>query len=133
VIDRGSYHLLIHVPRPTRRRIGKLGTFTFPAGYYVYTGSARRGLRARVRRHLNGAQRRHWHIDYLLASPSARIVRCLVSRSDECRRNASVKNRPGARLPVPGFGSSDCRRGCGSHLVYFARKPDLKGEPFDGG
>ncbi|MGE5336851.1 MAG: DUF123 domain-containing protein, partial [Gemmatimonadota bacterium] len=62
-----SYQLLIEIARPLRCAIGRLGVFDFPAGRYLYTGSARRNLDARIARHLRGIKRLHWHIDYLLA------------------------------------------------------------------
>ena len=43
-----SYQLLIEVSEPLRLTIGQLGEFDFPAGRYVYTGTAKRNLEARV-------------------------------------------------------------------------------------
>jgi len=50
-----TYQLLIEVAGPLRVRIGRLGTFEFPAGVYIYTGSALRNFEARVQRHLSTA------------------------------------------------------------------------------
>jgi len=122
--DSGAYHLLIRLSRPLRMRVGRLGVVGFPAGWYVYTGSAMRGLRARVARHRRRRKRLHWHVDYLLRR--GRIVEVIVRpsrRREECRLNARVAALPGATMPVPGFGSSDCR--CVSHLVHFDRRPRL--------
>lgn len=132
--DCGAYHLLIRLPRPLRLRVGRLGVFGFPAGWYVYTGSAMNGLRARVARHVRGTcppkppgrrrKRLRWHIDYLLRR--ARLVEVALRpspRREECRLNARVAALPGATIPVPGFGSSDCR--CRAHLVRFPRCPRL--------
>jgi Uri superfamily endonuclease len=47
-----SYQLVIEVPAPVRCVVGRLGEVEFPAGVYVYTGSARRDLEARIARHL---------------------------------------------------------------------------------
>ena len=94
--------------------VGALGTFVFPAGRYLYTGSAVRNLEARIARHRARAKRLRWHIDYLLAAPGARVVTVLRSAAAECERNRATR---GAVL-VPGFGASDCRAGCGSHLKY---------------
>ncbi len=109
-----SYQLLIELQRPCRVRIGCLGAFAFPPGRYVYTGSARRNLESRVRRHLSRHKRLRWHIDYLLAAAGVRVVRVRLSGAKECRLN----RRTCGRVLVPGFGSSDCRSGCGSHLKY---------------
>jgi len=41
-----SYQLHIELSQPCSITIGKLGEFNFPAGYYIYTGSARRHIEA---------------------------------------------------------------------------------------
>lgn len=109
-----TYQLVIEVPKAMRRRIGLLGTFGFPAGLYVYTGSAKRNLEARIARHLRKEKALRWHIDYLLSSPGVRIVVVTRSRRGECALNRATAGS----VPVPGFGASDCRSGCGSHLKY---------------
>ncbi len=93
---------------------GALGSCNFPAGHYVYTGSARRNLAARIARHLSDSKKLRWHIDYLLAHPEVEILRMETSAIPECRWNQQVAGQ----IPVPGFGASDCRRHCGSHLKY---------------
>ena len=45
-----SYQLVIEVESPVRCSVGRLGMIDFPAGTYVYTGSARRGFEARLAR-----------------------------------------------------------------------------------
>ncbi len=107
-----SYQLHITVAHDTTVTVGKLGACTFPAGRYVYTGSARRNLEARIRRHLSSAKRLHWHIDYLLASPNVRIENVDRSSVEECALNQQVAGS----IPLSRFGASDCRNGCGSHL-----------------
>jgi Uri superfamily endonuclease len=109
-----SYQLVIEVGSPVRCKVGRLGVVEFPAGIYVYTGSARRGFEARLARHARATKTLRWHIDYLLSLSGVRIVRVVRSRRLECRLNQSV---PG-RIVVPGFGASDCRAGCGAHLKY---------------
>ena len=37
-----SYQLFINVTKEINLKIGKLGRFIFPAGSYVYTGSAKK-------------------------------------------------------------------------------------------
>ncbi len=107
-----SYCLFIRVPAGLTVKIGRLGDFTFPAGRYVYTGSAKRNLRARVNRHLRREKRWRWHIDYLLAGAGVTVESVLLSACSECELAA----RCGGEIVVSGFGSSDCRSGCGSHL-----------------
>ena len=37
-----SYQLFINVTKEINLKVGKLGKFIFPVGYYVYTGSAKK-------------------------------------------------------------------------------------------
>ncbi len=114
-----TYQLLIEIARPLRAlTIGRLGKFAFPAGRYIYTGSARRNFEARVARHLRREKTLRWHIDYLLASPGVTVAGVRRYGEPECLIN---RNTPGEIL-VAGFGASDCRAGCGSHLKYLDRK-----------
>jgi Uri superfamily endonuclease len=107
-----TYQLLIEVAAPVRVAVGRFGEFTFPAGRYCYTGSAVRNFEARIRRHLSPVKKMRWHIDYLLAAPGVRIREVNRFCDDEC----PVNQRTAGEIPVPGFGASDCRAGCGSHL-----------------
>jgi Uri superfamily endonuclease len=109
-----TYQLEIMLAAPARITIGRLGVYEFPAGRYIYTGGAKRNLDARVARHLRRDKRLHWHIDYLLASPSARVTAVERFSEAECAVNA----RTAGKLLVPGFGASDCRQRCGSHLKF---------------
>ena len=106
----GAYRLTIHLVRPARVRVGRLGRLSFPAGLYVYCGSARRALPARVGRHLRRRKPTRWHIDYLLARPQARVVevRAWTDRT-ECDIAAEAL-ADGASVIARGLGSSDCRR-----------------------
>jgi len=109
-----SYQLVIDVERAVRCVVGRLGTFEFPAGRYVYTGSARRGMEARIARHRRADKRLRWHIDHLLTAPGVSVAKVVRSRRDECRLNQGARGR----VLVPGFGASDCRARCGAHLKY---------------
>ena len=120
----GVYHLLIHLPQNTGIVVGKLGTFHFASGYYVYTGSALGGLESRIARHLRSKKRLHWHIDYLLQYGC--VVDVFTHQTTErleCQFNERILSMPDSRIPVKGFGASDCN--CASHLAYFAEKPAL--------
>lgn len=117
----GAYRLCFRLLRPVAVEVGRLGLQRLPAGDYVYVGSARRGLRQRLARHerlLRDKQGRlHWHIDYLLVHPASRFLRAeAVAGGDECRLGRALARRPGVSVPVPGFGATDCRRGCAAHL-----------------
>ncbi len=109
-----TYQLLIGLTAPQRIRIGRLGEFDFPAGRYVYTGSARRCLKARIARHLSASKKLHWHIDFLLAAQAAQVLEVQRFQEDECW----VNRRTPGRILIPGFGAGDCRARCVSHLKY---------------
>ncbi len=109
-----SYQLFIEVSAPCEIAIGRLGIFAFAAGRYVYTGSARRGLEARIARHLRREKKLRWHIDYLLSASGVSVTRVRRSRIDEC----SLNQQTGGTTPVAGFGASDCSGRCSSHLRY---------------
>lgn len=112
-----AYQLLIEVESPIRCTIGRLGRFAFPAGRYVYTGSARRNLEARIARHLRRDKSLRWHIDYLLVARGVRVVKVVRSTRGECALNEAVRGS----IVCAGFGASDCRAGCGAHLKYLGR------------
>lgn len=112
---RGAYIILFRLDRDEDVMVGKLGAATFPQGTYAYVGSAMGGLEARVRRHLDGGGKKHWHIDHLIELSNDREAMLFPSRVDrECEINAMVSSLPGSRIVLKGFGSSDCR--CPAHL-----------------
>ena len=107
-----SYTLFIRVDRPEKIQVGRLGLFEFASGEYVYSGSAKRGICARVNRHLRSGKKMRWHIDYLLAASAVQITKVRISTLAECQ----LVTEAGGTVVVTGFGSSDCTQGCGSHL-----------------
>ena len=133
----GTYVLLLELDKQERITVGKLGTFNFPAGYYLYVGSALGpgGLRARLTRHRRDSEsssqsnsgqmgkKLHWHIDYLLQRAQLVEVWSVASEERlECKWGEAVRRLSGAQVPVRGFGSSDCR--CPAHLIYFSARPN---------
>ncbi len=109
-----TYQLTLRLRSDTALTIGSLGEHFFPAGEYVYTGSARRNMEARIARHLRHEKKLRWHIDYLLNSPETKIIKVGRFATPECLVN---QNQAGTVL-IAGFGASDCRSACGSHLKY---------------
>lgn len=121
----GTYTLLVELSTDATVSVGALGDYTFPAGWYGYTGSAfGTGGFARVDRHreLAAGERdaRHWHIDYLLGHPAAQLTDDVrtIDRDVEC---AVARELPDG--PVDGFGASDCD--CVSHLAYAPDRNEL--------
>jgi Uri superfamily endonuclease len=117
----GAYLLYIQVKRPIRLEVGAMGMIAFPAGQYVYVGSAHSGIEARTARHRRLAEQKsgklHWHIDYLLTNKHVQWVREeAYEDKNECALSKQIAAKKGVTVPVPGFGASDCRSGCISHL-----------------
>ena len=123
----GTYVLALRLSLPRNLEIGKLGAVAFPAGWYLYAGSALGpgGLQARLGRHLRrlaAGKRAHWHLDYF--REQATWVCAWVRVSDErleCTWAERLRRLPGAEVVAPGFGASDCA--CRAHLLWVAVLP----------
>ncbi len=100
-------------------QIGKLGTYEFPEGTYIYIGSAKRNIRARIARHIKKVKPLRWHFDYLRPHGEITKFETFDNKLDECTRCKQLKEMYQAKEIVKGFGSSDCR--CQSHLLYIPR------------
>ncbi len=118
--DRGSYLLLMRLDEACRIPVGSLGEIDFPAGHYIYVGSAMKNLTARVTRHQRRRKTMHWHIDYL-RQHAAEVVPVPIRSSKrlECELCASFGQL--LKPVVSGFGCSDCR--CDTHLLWQGTDP----------
>lgn len=140
--DCGYYLVLLHLAADRTITTGALGPIHYRRGWYLYVGSARRGLTARINRHRRkGRKKKHWHIDYF------REV-CEWVGAFPIREPAPVAANPGRVDPeyshpeendreeeiaaafevladqvVPRFGASDSPRA--SHLFRFQEDPRL--------
>lgn len=122
---KGTYALTLALDKESTITVGRLTTFSFPPGYYLYVGSALRGLFPRVRRHILGSKKLRWHIDYLRQKASVVEVWYLLSDERlECSWYQVAAGMPQAQVLIAGFGSSGC--GCRSHLVYFTSLPSFE-------
>jgi sugar fermentation stimulation protein A len=126
---KGVYTLILFLSKEIRLKVGKLGTQRFPRGYYTYTGSAlgigSSSLKYRVLRHLKKKKRKFWHIDFLLGHKNVYLTGLIAANIDkrvECKINRYIKTKERAKIPVPHFGASDCKKNCGSHLLYFGEE-----------
>ena len=126
---RGVYVLILEVFRETEIEVGRAKrSIFFKRGFYAYVGSALSGLEHRIQRHLRSSQgetkKKHWHIDFLLASPAVRIVAIILAQTEE-RKECEIAShllRNGLEF-VRGFGCSDC--GCESHLFFSPQRSVL--------
>ncbi len=124
----GTYVITLRLDEQRTIGVGRLGAFEFPAGWYLYAGSAHGsgGLRARLARHrrrLVEGKRAHWHVDAL--REEAHWGGAWGRASDErleCDWAAALRGLAGASVVAPGFGASDCR--CRAHLVHVPALPD---------
>ncbi len=94
-----------------RIKIGKLGTFLFPAGKYAYVGSALNNLEKRIERHKSKNKKFHGHIDYFLKY--AKITDTFIIETKR-RIECSLAEKINGKITAEKFGSMDCR--CRSHL-----------------
>jgi Uri superfamily endonuclease len=120
----GTYALLLQAGQEETLQVGALGKFSLHPGFYLYLGSAfgPGGLRGRLSHHLRPVSKPHWHIDSL--RPVSRLLEIWYTLDPFQREHlwAQVaRELPGAGVPVPHFGASDC--GCIAHLFSYASLP----------
>lgn len=122
----GVYNLIIKLSKNKEIKIGRLGAFIFPKGFYVYTGSAQNGLEKRIDRHFLNWKKLHWHIDYFLSyAKIVKVLKHVGDRNAECKLSRMIGRYDGADVIVNKFGSSDCD--CATHLYYFKSISSIKG------
>jgi sugar fermentation stimulation protein A len=127
--DRGSYLILLRLDEERLVRVGSLGQRSFPAGWYLYAGSAQRGLTARTARHLRrNRKKKHWHLDYL-ADIAGELRAFPIRTGEDIECELARRFSDLADDVVTGFGCSDCS--CPSHLAFFRTNPLHRQEFFD--
>lgn len=109
-----SYQLTIKISNPIHVSVGALGVLYFEPGNYAYTGSAKKNINSRIQRHLKKDKKLHWHIDYLTSHPAVIVIDVKQFKIEECELNHQT---PG-KIIHSGFGATDCRNDCDSHLKY---------------
>lgn len=123
----GTYALQLHLSHSQQIQVGKFAQTIFPAGNYIYLGSAfgPGGLRARLGRHLRGPGKPHWHIDYLRCKAEVQDAGYVLAEHEdsqkplECIWSQALSRFSEAFIPLAGFGAGDCHSGCRGHLVGF--------------
>ncbi|HDD34028.1 MAG TPA: GIY-YIG nuclease family protein [Thermofilaceae archaeon] len=114
----GTYALILELDCELEVEVGGRRGRLKP-GTYVYIGSAlgAGGLKARVSRHCSKGKGVRWHIDQLTRRVTPSYVVYAVSNLRlECRL-VRLLLEMGFYSPIRGFGSTDCRSGCPSHLL----------------
>lgn len=114
----GAYALLITLDAPLHF-IWRGSGISLGEGLYIYSGSARGpgGIRSRLRHHFRRGKRPHWHVDHLTNAARGIWAAATTNRS-ECDIADLLNGSGDFDFPIPGFGSSDCRR-CRSHLLRY--------------
>jgi Uri superfamily endonuclease len=122
----GAYILIVDLPEKTVLSIRRFQGTVLEPGRYAYFGSARGpgGIKARCRRHLRKDKKLHWHIDHLTVHASSLKV-AAVPGGNECQLAASLLADSTNQIPLPGFGSSDCKT-CKSHLFRISAKTAIE-------
>lgn len=124
--DRGSYMVVLRLPRSRKVKIGSLKEHRFKEGYYVYVGSAKREnlLSSRINRHRRKFKEKpHWNIDHFRPLTQFRATLPIRTEDDlECMMADSLRDLTGQDTPKD-FGSHGCRGKCRSHLFYFPHDP----------
>ena len=129
---RGAYVLVIDLNKNHSIHLKSLGNLKFKRGTWLYIGSAMgngsTNLENRLRRHFRSKKTIHWHIDHLLDSDSK--IRCSIWSESlylvECDIAKSIENLDGMEKGPRGFGSSDCKNKCWTHLYYSTIEKDLE-------
>jgi endonuclease-3 len=116
-ISKGIYLLVIKLEKNLNLSAGNLPMREYRKGIYFYIGSARKGLMARIKRHLRDEKKVFWHIDYLLKEAKVKEIWVKENNFHECQSVKKVTRiLKEANHYHEGFGSSDCK--CSSHLIY---------------
>jgi len=117
----GCYQLIFTLNKSKDLTVGRLGKLTFLRGFYIYTGRHKNRLTKRIYRHLNPLKKIHWHVDYLTTDTDFKLCYFLIypERLFECQLHQQIKNFCMGYERYKGFGNSDCKEGCLSHLIYF--------------
>ena len=127
-IHPGTYALIIRLDDSVPLAVGNLGEFVFSSGIFIYLGSAHGpgGIRGRLGRHLRGGGRSHWHIDYFLGVGKIQgygMIESIITEPIlppvECQWAQYLSDQNDAKIPASGFGASDCKSCCQSHLIQF--------------
>ena len=116
----GVYLLIIKLNAPREIPTGAIGRLWYRSGFYVYVGSAKRGLSHRIHRHAKRKKPLRWHIDYLTAEADVVTAFPIYTNLDlECQLADAIRRT--AAHCIPRFGCSDCK--CDSHLFRYTSNP----------
>lgn len=110
-----TYRLYLNLPVDQTITVGKLGTFLFKKGVYIYVGSAKKNINQRINRHLKKEKTNRWHIDYVRKYGDLFYYETFENK-EECELTRETIRTFNGQCPYRKLGSSDCH--CFSHLIY---------------
>jgi Uri superfamily endonuclease len=119
---KGVYVLVIQILKDLSLTIKSLGHLRFERGTWLYVGSAMgdgsTNLENRLLRHFRSKKTIYWHIDYLLSRKVTlqSAIWAKSSHSLECQLAKGFENDTMCVPGPKGFGASDCRNRCYSHI-----------------
>lgn len=134
---KGIYALIIKVTQSMKVDIGITKGLQFKKGEFVYIGSAQgegsTNLENRLKRHFSKKKKIHWHIDYLLDSQVTLkdAVLATTYEKKECQLIQSLIHTRNFEWGPSGFGASDCKSKCTSHLLSYSKNIGLLQSIFD--
>ena len=109
------YLILFHNRQTSSVEAGALGHVHLSPGYYVYVGSARRGIGGRLKRHRRIEKAKRWHLDYVRPLLKwKRSIKCRT-RDGECALAQQVRQKLNGETVTKKLGSSDCK--CETHFL----------------
>ncbi len=118
--DHGSYILVFHLREDKTIPVGKKGNIFFEKGFYLYVGSGKKNLQARLNRHIRKSKKIFWHVDYF-SKQCEPIANLPVRTADDIECKIAVSLRGVYGEGIEAFGSSDCS--CHSHLFRTDTNP----------
>lgn len=122
-IDSGFYLFLVSMDEEKTIKIGSSMEQTFAKGFYLYVGSAKKGLSKRIERHKRTRKNKHWHMDYLREeSTVVQSWPIRIQGNYECE--IAQQFHAIADSEIAKFGCSDCK--CNSHLFFFTENPTTR-------
>lgn len=122
---KGFYVLTLKVDKTVALDLKSIRAPPLEPGLYVYVGSAMgsgsTSLERRIARHFRLDKKIHWHIDHLLKESKGPLSAVWARSEDsvECQLVETIANQAPFVVISKGFGASDCKMGCYSHLFKY--------------
>lgn len=116
------YLILFYVHQSRIIKVGAMGNVYLVPGYYVYAGSAKQNMSARLKRHRTIRKTKRWHLDYL--RPALKWQWSMKCRQfdGECALVGQLRQHFNTETVQKKLGSTDCK--CDTHFLKL-NDPDI--------